>query len=345
MTQLARPLIAIGLSLIYTAPLRAENSITQRKVTNGEIYFSCNESGSYQIMAISPDGRNQRPVTVKERDQLVRASHPALSPNGLSVAFSGYAGDRGDVYVINSDGTGLRRLTSSKAGEYQVIPSFSPDGKWLAYESNLGEAPSSPSYLRIIGTDGNNDRRLTPSPAGSYEDMGPKYSPSGDVILFASDRSNARGHHDLYTIRPDGTDLKRITYGVNNSFSRSWSPDGKKIVFNSQIKLSNENAGYGELRMIDADGRHPQRLTNYKRNLGFVPFIPSPGNPPVLRGDVTPGWSPDGKSIAFCGQAHPKGQYELFTINLKTKRRTQITHSPSGVNHVSLGWSGLPEME
>lgn len=89
MQNMARPLIEICLSLIHTAPLRAENSLTQLKVANGEIYFSGNESGSYQIMAISPDGRKQRPVTVKERDQLVRASHPSLSPNGLSVAFSG----------------------------------------------------------------------------------------------------------------------------------------------------------------------------------------------------------------------------------------------------------------
>lgn len=298
--------------------------------------------GGSQIWAFTPDGSNRRQVTSKERDGLDRASHPSVSPDGMLIAFSGYIGKTADIYVINTDGTNLRKLTSSKEDQYQVIPGFSPDGRLIAYESSRGEPSTDITHLRIIGVDGSGDQRLTPRTHGAYEDAGPKFSPRGDVILFASDRNNARGHHDLYTIKIDGSNLKRLTYGANNAYSRSWSPDGRRIVFNAQVGLNARDPGYGELRIIDADGRHQRTLTRFTRNLRFKPVNPVPGKPPALRRDVTPAWSPDGKSVVLCGQSKRTGQYELFKIDLATKRRTQLTHSAPGANHVSVAWSVLP---
>jgi len=318
------------------------SSLAQRQAKNGEIYAAVSESGSSQIWAFTPDGSSRRQVTSKERDGLDRASHPSVSPDGALIAFSGYIGKRADIYVMNTDGTNLRKLTSSTEGEYQVIPGFSPDGRLIAYESSRGEISADITHLRIIGVDGSGDRQLTRPTHGAYEDAGPKFSPRGDVILFASDRNNARGHHDLYTIKVDGSNLRRLTYGANNAYSRSWSPDGRKIVFNAQVGLNARDPGYGELRIIDADGRHQRTLTSFTRNLRFKPVNPVPGKPPALRGDVTPAWSPAGKSVVLCGQSKRTGQYELFTIDLATKRRTQLTHSAPGTNHVSVAWSVLP---
>jgi Tol biopolymer transport system component len=319
----------------------------QRQARNGEIYAAVSESGGKtQIWAFTPDGKHKRQVTSRERDGLVRASHPSVSSDGTLLAFSGYTGDgdnrRADIYVINTDGTNLRKLTSSNAGELQIIPGFSPDGRLIVYESNRGESQSDNSHLRIVAVDGSGDYELTPRTDGTYEDAGPKFSPRGDVIVFASDRNNARGHHDLYTINVDRTNLTRLTYGANNAYSRSWSPDGRRIVYNSQVMLNAQDPGYGALRIIDADGRHPRALTSFTRNLRFQPVNPVPNSPPALRGDVTPAWSPNGKSVVFCGQSRRTGQYELFTINLAIKRRTQLTHSAPGTNHVSAAWSVLP---
>jgi Tol biopolymer transport system component len=96
---------------------------------------------------------------------------------------------------------------------------------------------------------------------------------------------------------------------------------------------------------MNADGRYQRNLTSFKRNLQFQPVEPEPGKPntPTLRGDVTPSWSPDGKFVVFCGQSKPTGQYELFTVNLATKRRIQLTHSAPGTNHISAAWSVLPK--
>lgn len=317
------------------------SSLAPQPARNGEIYAAVSESGSSQIWAFTQDGRNSRPVTSRERDGLVRASHPSVSPDGTRLAFSGYTGDRADIYVINTDGTNLRKLTSSVANELQIIPGFSPDGRLIVYESNRGETDSDNSHLRIVPVDGGDDRQLTVTD-GTYEDAGPKFSPRGDVILFASDRNNRRGHHDLYTINVDGTNLTRLTRGANNAYSRSWSPDGRRIVFNSQVRLNGSDPGYGELRIIDADGRHLRILTSFKRNLRFSPVNPVPGRPPALRGDVTPAWSPNGKFIVFCGQSKSTGQYELFKVHRFTGRWTQLTRSAPGTNHVSVAWSVLP---
>ena len=318
------------------------SSLAPQPARNGEIYAAVSESGSSQIWAFTQDGRTRRQVTSRERDGLDRASHPSLSPDGTLIAFSGYTGDKADVYLINTDGTNFRKLTSSNAGEYQVIPGFSPDGRLIAYESSRGELSTDISHLRIIAVDGSDDWQLTPPTEGAYEDAGPKFSPRGDVILFGSDRNNRRGHHDLYTINVDGTNLKRLTRGANNAYSRSWSPDGRRIVFNSQVGLNGPNPGYGELRIIDADGRHLRTLTSFRRNLRFSPVNPVPGRPPALRGDVTPAWSPNGKFIVFCGQSKSTGQYELFKVQRFTGRWTQLTRSAPGTNHVSVAWSVLP---
>jgi len=317
------------------------SSLAPQPARNGEIYAAVSESGSSQIWAFTQDGRTRRQVTSRERDGLVRASHPSVSPDGTRLAFSGYTGDRADIYVINTDGTNLRKLTSSVADELQIIPGFSPDGRLIVYESNRGETEPDNSHLRIVPVDGGDDWQLT-FPDGTYEDAGPKFSPRGDVILFASDRNNRRGHHDLYTINVDGTNLKRLTRGANNAYSRSWSPDGRRIVFNSQVGLNGPNPGYGELRIIDADGRHLRTLTSFRRNLRFSPVNPVPGRPPALRGDVTPAWSPNGKFIVFCGQSKSTGQYELFKVQRFTGRWTQLTRSAPGTNHVSVAWSVLP---
>ena len=103
--------------------------------------------------------------------------------------------------MINSDGSGLRRLTPDDGGNYE-FPSWSPDGKRLVLRS----ATSSSKGLSILDIESG---ILTPLTPDSGTDNLPAWSPKGDVITFTSRRD---GDWELYTIRPDGTGLKRLTH-------------------------------------------------------------------------------------------------------------------------------------
>ena len=174
------PAIGKSLDLSVNGSRSIASSLAHNQAKNGEIYAAVSDSGSFQIWAFTPDGQSRRQLTFQERDGLARASHPSVSPDGTLVAFSGVTADRADVYVINADGTNLRKLTSSNANEYQFIPAFSPDGRLIAYTSSRGEPTSATAHLRIMSVDGSGDRQLTPTTDGSYEDTGPKFSPRGE---------------------------------------------------------------------------------------------------------------------------------------------------------------------
>ncbi len=116
--------------------------------------------------------------------------------------------------------------------------------------------------LRILSLDSG---KITPLTTDA--DNFPAWSPRGDRILFTSFRS---GDFEMYTIRPDGTDLKQLTRDRGNDAHGRWSPDGARIMFTStatgwkdETRLpANDIQSNGELVVMDADGSHARQLTD-----------------------------------------------------------------------------------
>lgn len=140
---------------------------------------------------------------------------PAWSPDGSQIAFTrvSYAGDtaKTSVYVMNSDGTGVREIASDGAE-----PAWSPDGKRIAFASARDRngktcfADCSPSgEIYVAEADGADARRLTNEKA---EDSSPSWSPDGKQIAFISDLSNRRDHeNEIYVVDADGGTAERVT--------------------------------------------------------------------------------------------------------------------------------------
>jgi Tol biopolymer transport system component len=175
-----------------------------------------------------------------------------------------------EIFTMNSDGTGARRLTVNPGADQ--MPAWSPDGTRIVWAS---VRPGSPAReLWIMNADGTDQRRLT--------DLGrnpgfPHWSPDGARIAFHALRGD--GDLDIYTINADGSYLRRLT--TTNSHQRPrWSPDGTRIAF-TWWQTTAPGTCCTRIGIMNADG------TGY-RILSTASIQ-----------DSEPAWSPDGRQLAF----------------------------------------------
>ena len=218
------------------------------------------------------DGSNSR---VLFSDPAQSALAAAWAPTGDRIAFGlgrffpapgRYA--PAQIALINSDGSGLRRLTPDDGGNYE-FPSWSPDGKQLVLRS----ARESSKGLSILDIESG---VLTPLTPDSGTDNLPAWSPNGDVITFTSRRD---GDWELYSIRPDGTGLKRLTHSPGNDAHASWSHDGRWIAFSSarggfKDEMARGGGGQGatDIFVMRPDGTDVRRLTDDATEEGTTAF-------------------------------------------------------------------------
>jgi len=144
-----------------------------------------------------------------------------FDPSGGKVAVVISVDGNSDIWIINRDGTGGRRLTNERSLE--VSPSFSPDGRQMAFVSDRAGSPQ----LYIMDLDSGNVRRLTFN--GGYN-TAPAWSPDGKWIAY---ESRVGGGFDLWLIDPEGTTNLPLVENPRNDVSASWSPDSRKIAFSS----------------------------------------------------------------------------------------------------------------
>jgi dipeptidyl aminopeptidase/acylaminoacyl peptidase len=142
-------------------------------------------------------------------------------------------------------------------------PSYSPDGKQIAFRGDLDLAePSGDEELYVMDVvdgKGTNVRQLT---SNADFDSAPSWSPDGKQILFERAPAGTftpgveAQEKDVYVMRADGTDVRRLTDSPGLDEGPEFSPDGTKIAFSSA------RDGQQEIYVMDADGSNPRRLTD-----------------------------------------------------------------------------------
>lgn len=166
---------------------------------------------SNDVWLMDADGANLRPLV----EQIGIDEYPTWSPDGSRVAFqctlgrilASRVGDF-EVCVVNTDGTGLRRITDAPG--ISAAGGWSPDGSLIVFGSNRDRAPGDTSAcgdIFVIRPDGTGLTKLTD---GSHSDCISSWASDGHII-FASDRRDPGGQTDLWAMNADGTDATLLT--------------------------------------------------------------------------------------------------------------------------------------
>ncbi|WP_230461406.1 hypothetical protein [Sphingobium sp. CAP-1] len=241
---------------------------------DGWIVFTEKQLGNSSVWVMRPDGAERRKVFEssgrglddrKVQMGLAGAFQPCWSPDGQWIAFGlGYWFNERNkmtaaLWRVRRDGTAAEQLTDGTT--HSGFPSYSADGKELVFrvysETEKG--------LRVLNLETRKTRVLTQG-----LDNLPGWSPDGKRIVFTRKREED-GNFDIYTVKPDGTGLLRVTTHPSSDGHAVWSPDGRIMWSGSQHGFRDEAAlydqtfqQYGQIYVMNADGSNKRLLTDSK---------------------------------------------------------------------------------
>ncbi len=259
---------------------------------------------SWRIYVMNADGSDVTALSPEEVDDTA----PVWSPNGRKIAFVSQRDGNREIYVMDADcvslpeGCGSNVVNVSRHPADDWTPAWSPDGSQLAFSSIragnweifvldmscLDDPESCPDKLTQLTADGNGN-------------ILPVWSPDGSRIAFSS---KASGNWDIYTMAPNGTDIRQVTTDPANDLSPAWSPDGTRMAFETN------RDGNVEIYVSGANGDADQNISNFP-----------------LANDHGPFWSPDGQFIVF--YSNRDGNWEIFSTTLDGQTVVNLTNTPT----------------
>jgi len=238
-------------------------------------------------------------LSVRQTDEATNTSSAATSPYTYDttpqasqdkIAFASDRTGDDEIYVMNNDGSALRRLTTVAGFDWR--PSWSPDASKIAFESRR----DGNTEIYVMNADGSGQTRLTNNSAA---DQAATWSPDGTKLLFSSTRN---GNYDVYVMNADGSGQTQLTTSTGDDRWPMFSPEGDQIAFAST------RAGSWDIWVMNPDGTGQAQLTTLSGNEHY------------------PDYSPDGTKIAISREGtNTSGYYQVATMNRDGSGLVQLT--------------------
>jgi Tol biopolymer transport system component len=273
----------------------------------GHLYFSSDRGGPMNLWRVAIDEKTGAPSGPFEPSTVPSSSaaHISVSADGHSIAYTSLANSQAIQRVALDLATGAARgapVTIVGGSRPYTAPAPSPDGRWLAFYSLAPQLD-----IFVSAADGTGVRQLTNDRAN---DRNPTWSPDGKQIAFMSNRD---GTNQIWSIRPDGSGVRRLTAlkGGVASFNH-WSHDGSKLLFEGQASEE------PKLLVYEARGEWNDRA------LREISTVIEP-----RRYFSEWSWSPDDQQLA--GTAAPEGTNNgpLVVYSFATGQFTRLNDSES----------------
>jgi Tol biopolymer transport system component/DNA-binding winged helix-turn-helix (wHTH) protein len=258
------------------------------------LYAAAISTSALQSLSLSPSGQPMGPPVALTSDNNCASSLPAFSPDGKRIAFySCNAGSDGQIWLMNSGGSGLRQLTSSPSS-FSAPPSWYPDGKHILYFSTQDgkyrffSIDTETRQQQLVAELQQPIDRFALSPDGAQLAFGypvgriwnvwlrqlatgkmrqitfdqesagwPLWSPDGKVLSADFGRG---ADTNIMVLSSAGGPVTQLTSDHGNNFSAGWSPDGDKILFAKRPAL-----GFWNVWTVSRSTRTEKQITHYTR--------------------------------------------------------------------------------